>query len=175
MKNIVILGAGTGGALAANLLTRRLNLKEWAITIIDRSDTHLYQPGLLFIPFSLYGYDSGDDISRSIRDPLPRNAKFVPAEINLIDHENKKVETSAGSFPYDWLISALGCHIAPDEVEGMADAMGTGVHTFYDLDGALKLQKALDGMTEGRLVIDVCDMPIKCPVAPIEFAFLADY
>jgi len=175
MKNIVILGAGTGGALAANLLTRRLNLKEWAITIIDRSDTHLYQPGLLFIPFSLYGYDSGDDISRSIRDPLPRNAKFVPAEINLIDHENKTVETSAGSFPYDWLISALGCHIAPDEVEGMADAMGTGVHTFYDLDGALKLQKALDGMTEGRLVIDVCDMPIKCPVAPIEFAFLADY
>ncbi|MDH4287466.1 MAG: tryptophan 7-halogenase, partial [Aquincola sp.] len=53
MKNIVILGAGTAGVLSANLLSRRLNLKEWAITVIDRSNIHVYQPGLLFLPFDL--------------------------------------------------------------------------------------------------------------------------
>jgi sulfide:quinone oxidoreductase len=73
------------------------------------------------------------------------------------------------------LISALGCRVAPEEVEGMAEEMGRGVHTFYTLEGALAMRKALDAMTEGHLVIDIAEMPIKCPVAPLEFAFLADY
>ncbi len=175
MKNIVILGAGTGGALVSNLLSHELDLKQWQITVIDRSDKHLYQPGLLFIPFSLYGYDSEGDIAREIESPLPRNVRFVAADVKLIDHENKQVETGNGSYRYDWLISAMGCHVAPEEVDGMEEAMGNGVHTFYTLDGALQLQQALNDMKEGRLVLNICDMPIKCPVAPIEFVFLADY
>ena len=50
MKNIVILGAGTGGALVANLLSHRLDLRQWQITVIDRGSLHVYQPGLLFLP-----------------------------------------------------------------------------------------------------------------------------
>lgn len=176
MKNIVILGAGTGGTLAANLLSHKLDLKEWTITIIDKADEHHYQPGYLFIPFKLYGYENRDDIARPITDPLPKNANFVKAEIQRVDHENKKVETSEGTFDYDFAISALGCHLAPDEVEGLEDTLGkNGVHTFYNLDSALAMQDALDNMESGKLVIDIADMPIKCPVAPIEFAFLADY
>ncbi len=58
----------------------------------------------------------------------------------------------------------------------MAEPMGKdGVHTFYTLEGATAMRGALEKMTKGRLVVDVCDMPIKCPVAPIEFVFLADY
>ena len=175
MRNIVILGAGTGGALAANLLAHRLDLKDWAITVIDRASLHVYQPGLLFIPFGMYGYESQEDVVRPIAAPLPRNVALVNAGIRLIDHAKKEVETDSGSYPYDFLISALGCRVAPEEVEGMADEMGRGVHTFYTLDGALAMRKAIDGMSEGRLVIDIAEMPIKCPVAPLEFAFLADY
>jgi len=175
MKNVVILGAGTGGALIANVLSHKLDLKQWAITIIDKSATHVYQPGLLFIPFSLYGYESEADVTKEIRDPLPRHVNYVPAEVTLIDHDKKKVETNNGDFQYDWLVSALGCHIAPEEVDGMEEAMNNGVHTFYTLEAALKLRQAMQKMQEGRLVVDVCDMPIKCPVAPIEFVFLADY
>ena len=176
MKNIVILGAGTGGALIANMLTRKLDLKEWAITIIDKADEHHYQPGYLFIPFRLYGYENRDDIARPITEPLPDAARFVKAAITLIDHANKKIETDDGTYDYDWLICALGCHIAADEVEGLQETLGkNGVHTFYTLDAALQMQAALDEMQSGRLVIDIADMPIKCPVAPIEFAFLADY
>lgn len=176
MKNIVILGAGTGGTILANMLENELNLKEWAITVIDKSDEHHYQPGYLFIPFRLYGYERRDDVARGIQDKLPKNVHFVKAEVKLIDHAGKKVETSDGTYAYDWLISTMGCHIAPEEVDGMAEVIGTnGVHTFYTLDGAMKAQKALDEMESGKLVIDICDMPIKCPVAPIEFAFLADF
>jgi sulfide:quinone oxidoreductase len=44
----VILGAGTGGALTANLLCRRLDPHEWTITVVDRGALHVYRPGLLF-------------------------------------------------------------------------------------------------------------------------------
>ncbi len=175
MKNIVILGAGTGGTIIANMLTHRLNLKEWAITIIDKANEHIYQPGLLFIPLRLYGYEDKADVTRTIESPLPRNVKFIQAEIKLIDHERKKVETDRGNYDYDWLVSSMGCRLAPHEITGLAEALGGNVHTFYDLDGALQFQKALDDMQQGRLVIDIAEMPIKCPVAPIELAFLADY
>jgi sulfide:quinone oxidoreductase len=175
MKNIVILGAGTGGVLTANLLSHRLDLNEWTITVIDREKLHVYQPGLLFLPFAMYGYQSQDDVVRPIAAPLPRNVDFVRADIRLIDHAKREVNTDIGVYPYDFLVSALGCRAAPEEVEGMAEQMGNGVHTFYTLDGALAMQKPLAEMTEGKLVIDIAEMPIKCPVAPLEFAFLADY
>lgn len=175
MKNIVILGAGTGGALTANLLSHRLDLREWTITVIDRSLLHVYQPGLLFLPFRMYGYRAQDDVVRPIEAPLPPGVRFVPSEVYLIDHAKREVDTDAGIFPYDFLVCAMGCRSAPEEIEAMAPAMGTRVHTFYTLDGALAMQDALANLQEGRLVIDICEMPIKCPVAPLEFAFLADW
>ncbi|MDH5265729.1 MAG: CBS domain-containing protein, partial [Betaproteobacteria bacterium] len=166
----------TGGTLIANLLSQKLSLKEWVITIVDRSETHVYQPGLLFLPFGLYGHDRHEDIVRPIGEPLPRNVNFLAADILRIDADKKTVETSLTTLRYDFLVSSLGCRVAPEEIEGLAEPMGKdGVHTFYTLEGAVAMRGALDRMTEGRLVIDVCDMPIKCPVAPIEFAFLADY
>jgi sulfide:quinone oxidoreductase len=49
------------------------------------------------------------------------------------------------------------------------------VFTFYTLEGAAALEAALTRFDGGRLVVNVVDMPIKCPVAPLEFAFLADW
>ena len=175
MKKIVILGAGTGGALCANLLSHRLDRRQWSITVIDRESRHVYQPGLLFLPLSLYGYHDSGDVVRPIIKPLPQGVDLVKADIEFIDTAQRSVRTSAGAFAFDFLVSALGCRVAPEEIEGMAEAMGRDVHTFYTLDGALAMQPAMQRMTEGRLVVDICEMPIKCPVAPLEFAFLADY
>ena len=169
MKNIVVLGAGTGGTLIANMLTHHLDLTEW--TIIDRAKLHVYQPGLLFIPFRLYGYNSTQALTKEISEPLPRNVDFVAANIELIDHENKQVKTDHGDFPYDFLVCSLGCGLAPEEVEGLQEALGEKVFTFYTKEHAEKLADALDTMREGKLVVDICNMPIKCPVAPVEFVF----
>ena len=176
MKQIVVLGAGTGGALVANLLVRKLDPKQWLVTVVDRVATHVYQPGLLFLPFGLYGHDDPKDLERPIGEPLPRGANFLAADILRIDTDKRVVETSVTTLHYDFLVGAMGCRVAPEEVEGLAEPLGRDdVHTFYTLEGATAMRPALERMRSGRLVVDVCDMPIKCPVAPIEFAFLADY
>ena len=108
MKHIVILGAGTGGTVVANMLERALNLKEWQITIIDRSSEHHYQPGYLFLPMRLYGYERRSQVVRDIREKLPSNADFVQADVRLIDHQKREVKTDKGEYPYDFLVSSLG-------------------------------------------------------------------
>ena len=77
---------------------------------------------------------------------------------------------------YDVLIVATGSRIRPEETPGLT---GPGwrktAFDFYTLEGATALRAALDAFDGGRLVIDVAEMPIKCPVAPLEFCFLADW
>ncbi|HEB71444.1 MAG TPA: NAD(P)/FAD-dependent oxidoreductase [Nitrospirae bacterium] len=175
MKKLLILGAGTGGTILANTLSRKLDLKQWDVTVIDKAVEHLYQPGFIFLPFRLYGYENKSDVAHPVKHHLPGNVNVVNADIRLIDHAGKKVETSVGVYPYDWLILALGCHVAPEEVEGLEESMGKNAFTFYTLEGSLALQKALEKMEKGKLALNIAEMPIKCPVAPIEFIFLADY
>lgn len=175
MGTIIIMGAGTGGTLMANMLRPRLPNAEWKIIVIDPRTHHIYQPGLIFLPFRLYGYESRTDLERPIRDPLPEDIELVQASVTKIDHQSRRVHTTAGDYDYDWLIGSMGCHIAPETIGGLADSLGKEVFTFYEIDHALKLQKKLDSFSAGHLVLDIAEMPIKCPVAPIEFVFLADY
>ena len=75
----------------------------------------------------------------------------------------------------DSLLSPSGTEIRPDMIDGMlGDGWHKNVFDFYTLEGAKALQKALANFEGGRLVVNVVEMPIKCPVAPLEFAFLAD-
>ncbi len=175
MRQILILGAGTGGTIIANALAAKLDPKQYTLTILDRAEVHIYQPGLLFIPYRLYGYEGPEDVSQPITQALPKTVRFVRTEVQSIDHGHNRVRTDQGDFGYDWLVCALGCWIAPDQIEGLAAAMGRNAHTFYTLPDAMAFQRALDDMQFGHLVIDIAELPIKCPVAPIESAFLADY
>jgi sulfide:quinone oxidoreductase len=49
---IVIIGGGTAGALTVQRL-RRPDGERARITVVDSDDRHIYQPGLLFVPFGL--------------------------------------------------------------------------------------------------------------------------
>ncbi|MFH1563868.1 MAG: FAD/NAD(P)-binding oxidoreductase [Nitrospirota bacterium] len=175
MKRIVILGAGAGGVMSAYHLRKKLNPQEWQITIIDKNSMHYYQPGFLFLPFKFRGYKELSDISRPIKTLLPKGVDFVNSEITEIAHQNNQVKTKAGDFQYDWLISSLGCRIIPDQIDGMTDGYEKNVFDFYTPQGAIKIQRALERFEKGRLVFNIAEYPIKCPVAPIEFVFLADY
>ncbi|RMF83661.1 MAG: NAD(P)/FAD-dependent oxidoreductase, partial [Nitrospirae bacterium] len=175
MKRVLVLGAGTGGTIVANMLTRELDLREWEVAVVDSAEEHHYQPGNLFIPFRLYGYEGREDVARPIRKPLSSKVRFVKGAVRAIDTEARRVECDGERLDYDFLVTALGCRLAPEEVEGLGPALGEGaIHTFYDLDHALAMQEPLARMESGRLVVDIADTPIKCPPAPIEFAFLAD-
>ena len=170
MKRLVILGAGTAGTIMANLMRRRLNRAEWAITIIDRDNEHYYQPGFLFIPFGFY---KREDIVKPRAKFLPRGVEFLIAEVDRIDPAADKVLLADGSeLPYDYLIVATGAYIVPSETPGLVDGWRDTIFDFYTPEGASALTDKLAAFPGGRIVIHVNEMPIKCPVAPLEFAFL---
>jgi sulfide:quinone oxidoreductase len=173
-RHIVILGGGTGGTLVANRLRRLHPADQVAITVVDQDDAHVYQPGLLFVPFGLA------DPRRLVRPrgrQLHRGIEFRRSAVDRVALETNRVHLADGStLPYDVLVVATGAVLVPEETEGLT---GPGwmerVFTFYTPAGAAALAAALARVDHGRIVVNVVDMPIKCPVAPLEFCFLADW
>ncbi len=174
MNRIVILGGGTGGTLVANRLRRALDEDEATITVVDRDDRHVYQPGLIFVPF---GMAHAEGIIRPRRRQLRDGIAFRESAVNSVDLEADEVHLEDGTtLGYDVLVVASGVRLQPEETEGMTGrGWNEKVFSFYDVDGAEALGAALERFEGGRLVVNVVDMPIKCPVAPLEFAFLADW
>lgn len=177
MTQLLILGAGTAGTMAANLLRKTLDDvrsgEEWQITVVDHDTSHHYQPGYLFVPFWM----EPDRVVKDRRRFLAKGVEFVEAEIVRVDPEAREVHLGSGrTMTYDWLIIASGTRPDPALVDGMAEALETGtrVHQFYTLEGATRLKAALETFERGRLLVHVSEMPIKCPVAPLEFAFLVE-
>jgi sulfide:quinone oxidoreductase len=173
MKRIVILGAGTAGTMMANHLNHELDKNEWEIDIIDERTEHYYQPGFLFLPFDIY---EPQDIVKSIREFIPKRVRLLTDKIELIDAKNNLVKMGSGDqLHYNILIIATGTDIAPEEITGMAGKeWHKSVFDFYTFRGALALRNKLRDWQGGKLVVHITEMPIKCPVAPLEFSFLAD-
>lgn len=174
MKHILILGAGTSGAMMANHLNRAIDKSTWDITIVDQHATHYYQPGFLFIPFGRY---SRDNVARPGKKFIPSGVRYIQDEITLIKPGQNQVELKAtGTLAFDILIVATGCKTAPEETEGLlGDRWYKDAFDFYTIEGACALHDRLKSWRGGNLVIHFAEMPIKCPVAPLEFAFLADW
>ncbi len=171
---IVILGGGTGGTLMANRLRRLYDREQASIAVVDQDDAHVYQPALLFVPF---GLAHSEDIVRARARQLRAGIDFHLGEIDRVALAEREVALTDGAvLPYDVLIVATGARLQPEETEGMAgDGWLRNVFTFYDMAGARALQGALERFSAGRIAINFVDLPIKCPVAPLEFAFLADW
>lgn len=177
MTRILILGAGTAGTTMANrlrrLYARDVRARRTRITVVDQDDRHVYQPGLLLLPFGLY---RPEELVKPRGHLLHRDIEYVRGAIAHVAPDESTVHLGDRALAYDVLIVATGTRIAPEETEGLT---GPGwrerVFDFYTLEGATQLRDALARFDGGRLVINVVDMPIKCPVAPLEFAFLADW
>ena len=172
MKNLVILGAGTAGTMMANHLVSKLPKKDWKIHIVDQFKTHYYQPGFLFLPFDTY---TEEQVKKEGKKFIPKGVNYIQQKIEKIDAKNELVELENGTLSYDILVIATGSKIAPNEVEGMlSKEWQKTVFDFYTYEGSLALRNKLRDFKEGKLVVHITEMPIKCPVAPLEFAFLAD-
>jgi sulfide:quinone oxidoreductase len=173
MKKLVILGAGCAGTMMANKMRKDLDPEEWSITIIDKDNVHYYQPGFLFVPFDI---NSPKEIRKSRREFIQSGIDFVISELVNVDWDKQEVTTKTkGKFNYDILVMSTGCDVKPGEVDGLAETWGKDVYGFYRYDDCQELRTALKKFNGGKLVINIAEMPIKCPVAPLEFAFLADW
>jgi len=174
--NVLVLGDGTGGLVAANLLAKQVRRKDLQVNVqlIGSSPLHTYQPGLLFLPFRKPGYRTLADIQRRNAHFIGPGVEYLCERIAAIDPQARTVTTDKGSHGYDWLVLALGCRTVVDAIEGLPERWGTRAHGFYTPDSALKLADALERFEGGDLLVDIAEMPIKCPVAPLEFVCLVD-
>lgn len=172
MNNVLILGGGTAGTIAANKLSKLLP-EDWSITVVDTDNTHLYQPGYLFLPFGQY---KEKQVHKTRSTLLNKRANLVIGEVDkVIPEENKVLLMNGTVLPYDQLLIATGVSPRPDQTEGMlGEEWGKSVHEFYTFEGSKRLAGKLESWEGGKLVVHIVDMPIKCPVAPLEFTFLAD-
>ncbi|RYV49509.1 type III sulfide quinone reductase, selenoprotein subtype [Pengzhenrongella frigida] len=172
-KRLLVLGAGTAGTMIVNKLRHHLPAAQWSITVVDRDDVHPYQPGYLFVPFGLL---APEQINRSRHAFLADGVDFVIADVDRVDAPASTVTLTDGRvLEYDYLVIASGTTPRPDQTPGMlGDEWQRSIFDFFTFDGAVALSKALQSFTHGRFVVHITDMPIKCPVAPLEFTFLAD-
>jgi sulfide:quinone oxidoreductase len=174
MRRLVVLGAGTAGTMVVNKLRHRLSGEDWQISVVEASQRHFYQPGYLFIPFGRY---PPGQVVRPVRRYIPDGVHLVQGEVDRVDPDAGEVRLTDGHrMPYDYLVIATGVEPRPDQTPGMLDPAlwRRSVFDFYTYDGAVALADALPAFDGGRLVVHIVDMPIKCPVAPLEFTFLVD-
>lgn len=173
MKKILILGGGTGGTIMANKLRKVLERDEWEITLVDKQKTHYYQPGFLFIPFGIY---NKYDVIKPKSDFFPPGINVIYTSIDRIDGDNNKVILENSKvLNYDFLIIATGAQTKPDETPGLNEELWyKSIFDFYTVEGAVALRKFFKSWEGGHLVLNIAELPFKCPVAPLEFVFLAD-
>jgi sulfide:quinone oxidoreductase len=174
MKKMLILGAGTAGTMMLNKLYSELDKNEWQLTIVDQYETHYYQPGFLFIPFGIY---SKSDVIKPKRDFFPSGVEVIMSEIIKIEPDQNRVLLKNNRvLSYDYLIIATGSKICPEETEGLKGELWyKNIFDFYTVEGACALADFFKYWEGGKLVLNITEMPIKCPVAPLEFVFLADW
>ena len=172
-KKLVVLGAGTAGTMIVNKLHRALPSEDWIITVVDRDDIHDYQPGYLFMAF---GTNSPEQVRRHKRPLITKGVNVLLGEVDRVDPQARVVYLDDGrDLPYDQLVIATGTTPRPDQTPGtLGPQWHHEVGEFYTYEGALALRDRMAGFNGGRLVVHITEMPIKCPVAPLEFTFLAD-
>ena len=140
MKNLVILGAGTAGTMVANRMVGKLP-SDWSVSVIDPQSSHLYQPGLLFLPFG------ARDEARNQKPrakTLASGVRWIQEPVRVIEPGKKKVVLEPGTeVPYDLLVIASGSQIRPEETEGLLDGgWRRNIFDFYTLEGALALRES---------------------------------
>lgn len=167
-QQIVIVGGGVGGIVAANELRRRLP-RQHRIALVERSPLHTFAPSFLWV---MIGDRRPSQITRPVRALVRPFVEVVQAEACHLDLPNQRVATRTERLAYDHLVVALGADLTPEAIPGLA----AGAHTFYSLEGAVRLHEALEGFSGGIIALVVSALPYKCPGAPHEAAMLmADF
>jgi sulfide:quinone oxidoreductase len=163
-KRVIILGGGTGGIVAANLLRKALT-KDNDIVLIDSEKNHLFNPSLLWL---MVGWREEEQIQKPLSLLKRKEIRFINTSVQKINFENRTVFTSQEDVPFDYLVIALGATTFPDEIPGFLE----GAYDLYDLSGAKKIRKAIENFNKGRVVILITSTPFKCPAAPYEAALI---
>jgi sulfide:quinone oxidoreductase len=173
VKRLVVLGAGTGGTLVANLIGNRLHSRmksgEIEVLVVGEGFRHYFQPANLDVAFK--GVPPELE-SRSESDLLRPGITFLPDPASKVDLANRRITTAGGTtYRYDFLVIAPGAEAAPEMMPGLKE----GSLTFHT--GPRGAEMVWDGVRrfkKGRVVVAIAGVPYKCPPSPDEALFLLD-
>jgi len=164
--NVLVLGGGFGGWVAANEIRNGLPEKH-RVMVVDRSDSFCLGLSLLWL---MTGDRKADRISRSFSSLERKGIFFIHGDIDRIDPQRREVIVGGKIFSGDYLVVALGAELAPETIPGLQEAG----HNFYTLSGADALRRAMANFSGGGLVIMTTAPGYKCPAAPYEAAMLLE-
>jgi sulfide:quinone oxidoreductase len=165
-NNVVILGCGVGGLVAAGELARKTR-RQASITLIERKQTVHFPPSF---PWVMMGWRQPKQVQRNFSFLSKKGIKLVKDTVKSIDTRKKRVGTEASSLEYDHLVVALGAEYAPESIPGFIEH----AHHIYDLESAVKFREAVQNFQGGNVLIGVSKTPFKCPTAPYEAALLLE-
>jgi sulfide:quinone oxidoreductase len=171
--NIVIVGGGSGGTIAANHLAKHLGNEihggKVAVYVVSGSKTHIFQPAYLHIAFK---NQNGEDIVRDEETLLRREIHLIQEDAEKLDLTKQELILKSGKqIRYDYLVIATGSVTNPEAIPGLKEA-SLNFHT--SPEESKKIWDALEQFDGGHLVIGIGGVPHKCPPSPNEGAFLVD-
>lgn len=172
---IVIVGAGAAGLALANRLDRALDGAR--ITIIDRRERHIYQPGLTLVATGVW--PTAQVLDENARY-MPRNIEWLKANVAEFDPDANCVFTDGGErVDYDFLLIATGLHLDFAAIEGMDTGLigREGIGCVYDSpEHATRTWAMIDEFTTQGGVGLFTRGPggIKCAGAPLKVTMLTE-
>jgi NADH dehydrogenase FAD-containing subunit len=131
-KKVLVLGGNFGGLTAALSVKHELQ-GDVDVTVVSASDRFLFNPSLIWLPF---GKRRPDNITFPLAPTFAsHDVDFVHAAATRIDPVARRVETTRGGYPYDYLVVATGYRNQLDVIPGLDTA--NAAYTITTLEDAI--------------------------------------
>lgn len=143
------------------------------IAIIEPATTHYYQPAWTLVGAGTFDFD---ETAKPMKDIMPRGVDWIKDYATGFNPKDNKISTkNEGDVGYDFLVVAPGLVMAPELIEGLPEALESGVACSNYTDPTYTWE-VLKNFKGGNAVFTQPTTPIKCGGAPQKIAYLAaDY
>lgn len=168
MKNLLIIGGGSGGIMTASQFLKRGNVN---ITLLEPAEFHYYQPAWTLVGANAYNFEK---TKRTMASVMPKEVNWIKEFAASFDPENNTVITESGKrLEYDYLVVSPGIKIDNSLVKGLPEAIDKGVvcSNYTDPKHTWEVLKNFKG---GTALFTQPATPIKCGGAPQKIMYLAD-
>jgi len=168
MAEILILGGGFAGLIAAEKLSRRIRSEDH-ITLVSRSRQFTFYPALVRLAF---GECEPDDITFDLFEKLQRmGVRFVEGECVRIDPDQCRARIAGKDFSdeigFDYLIIAMGRRLATEKIPGFLEH----AHHLLGIKKAMEFGEAVRTFERGEIVVGLSpDAFLPIPVCETAFA-----
>ena len=170
-KKVLVLGGNFGGLTAALSVKHELE-GDVAVTVVSASDRFLFNPSLIWLPF---GKRRPGDITFPLAPTFEsHDVDFVHATASRIDPVAQLVDTTRGTYGYDYLVVATGYRNDAGIIPGLETA--NAAYTITTLDDAVHASEGWRRFLEdpGPVVVGATQ-GAGCFGAAYEFLFNLSY